>query len=767
MLSLITFWILVEPISGQDVDSSGTNREDETTIEQHELYIPISFTVSITPSLYSNPFDSNDIELLGIFNSPSGEQVVIPGFWMQPYEDRCQRPCELEDLQPKGQPIWQIRFTPQEVGMWSYTLQVRDNTAIVDTQQGDFEVVESNHNGFVRVGPNKRYFQFQNGDPYFPIGHNLNWSWDGAGGLITYLSWLEELHDAGGNYARLFIDVPWFIGLEWDAPAGDYRAAQADAARLDIILAAAADYNIELQLVLLWHQSLRSYTGVPVLIPENPPRPDTSMDWSNHSYSILNGGPMSGPAVFFLNEQAKELFRRRLRYVVARWGYSPQIFAWEIVDRIDRIGGYEPTAADIWLRDTASYLRQIDQQGHLITAGSLNYDPVIAGNPLLDFSESQFYQRRPIEETTDQVVGVLDVIRRNLQSSPTPTLLVDYSLNPWFEPIADDPQGIHFQNTLWASTLSGAGGGAISAWWDTYVIPQDLQQHYKVLNTFISGIDWPNLDFQPAEAGLLGENPAAYTSVRIDNFNRQFTAAPIEDIVHYITPDGVFPGIENVSSFLYGNLYNIRLRRAQSYRVALPIDTYLEVSTRAVSPQAGATLTIVIDEQSAVELDLNSDNASVRVRVPLAAGEHTITLDNIGDDWLELDYIEIGNLIAPARAITLRDSTSGVALAWLQHRDFTWDKVAAGVAVEPILFRYRLDKMPPGLYLVEVWNPVAGTALGEQLLTVGDDGVLSVELLPMDQELAIRMLLQKEVRMPENGETLPRVPKNSPNLGTQ
>jgi hypothetical protein len=134
--------------------------------------------------------------------------------------------------------------------------------------------------------------------------------------------------------------------------------------------------------------------------------------------------------------------------------------------------------------------------------------------------------------------------------------------------------------------------------------------------------------------------------------------------------------------------------------------------------------------------------------VPLAAGSHEITLDNVGDDWLEVDYLEIGQLLAPARALTLRDSAAGVALAWLQHRDYTWDRVAAGVERQPVLLRYQLDQMPPGLYSTEIWNPLTGAVLGENLVRVREDGILSVELLPLNDMLALRIFRQNETPTP-------------------
>src|SRR5690606_27890602 len=107
------------------------------------------------------------------------------------------------------------------------------------------------------------------------------------------------------------------------------------------------------------------------------------------------------------------------------------------------------------------------------------------------------------------------------------------------------------------------------------------------------------------------------------------------------------------SSYLYGKVFNNQFSQAQLYLVTPSVDTYLELRVRAVSDQAGARLIVNVDGENAVELDLRAGTRDVAVRVPLTAGEHLLTLDNTGQDWLELDYLEIGQLIAPARVMTL------------------------------------------------------------------------------------------------------------------
>ena len=66
----------------------------------------------------------------------------------------------------------------------------------------------------------------------------------------------------------------------------------------------------------------------------------------------------------------------------------------------------------------------------------------------------------------------------------------------------------------------------------------------------------------------------------------------------------------------------------------------------------------------------------------------------------------------------------------------------------PLLFTYRIDQMPPGKYTVEIWDPLSGAVIGSELTSVGEDGVLTVDLVPMSDELAIRVGAPDWTKMP-------------------
>jgi hypothetical protein len=401
------------------------------------------------------------------------------------------------------------------------------------------------------------------------------------------------------------------------------------------------------------------------------------------------------------------------------------------------VANYVPDVANGWVQEIAGYVRQLDPYRHLVTVGSREFSPTLTANPLLDFTQGRYYQRLPLEGTGEHVRRVLDVIRQNRQTTRTPTLITGHSLNPWYEPTQLDPNGIHVQETLWAAALSGAAGGAMSDWGETYIVAERLESIYTPLTAFAAGVDWATLDLQPVEAGLLMQDASAYEPVRVNGFDRQRRTTPGDQVNRIITADGVIPTLSDVPSTIYGQLYNQALNRPQVYRVTVPLDTYLEVGVRRVSDQGGARLSVVLGDRMAAEMALPVGETQLSaLRVPLPAGEQTITINNTGDDWLELDYIEIGQMVTPARVLTLRDSTNGVALAWLQHRDYAWDRTEVERA--PLAFRYRLDNLPPGRYGVDLWSPLTGEALGEEVVRVGDDGVLLIDLPPFDTQLALR-----------------------------
>jgi hypothetical protein len=721
---------------------------DTPAVSTGALNIPLyglfetQFTVDTAAK---NLFDPTQIDVTSQFTTPDGGQVNVPAFWMQPYQQSCNQDCTIEILKPQGQPGWRVRFSPNQTGHWTYIIQAREQnqSAARIITQGEFNVSPSKLPGLIRVGKNRHYFGYDNGAPYFPIGSNLGWSWSGAHGTLGYQNWLKKLHDVGANYGRLYVSVPWFIGLDWKSPVGDYTAAQEDAWRLDTILQTAEEQGIALQLVLVWYQSFSIYGGVPVNVPTTPARPDMRADWSSNPYNLSVGGPFNSPAMFFAADQGRQLFKRILRYLVARWGYSGSVFAWEVIDQLDRANTSSADIAGDWLRDVVNYLRQIDPYKHLITAGVRDSNKAaLLERAVLDFKQVRFYQRRPVEAAIDQVTGTLGVLAPALSNADRPVLMTEFSLNPWFEPVADDPTGVHIQQTMWAAALSGAAGGAASWWWDTYLFPKNLTAIYAPLAAFTKGIPWNSVDLVPVNVSLIGDSSVKYQPFRVAGYSGTYGGPRAPDVTYRITSDGVMPPINSASSYLYGVTYSTQLSRPQKYIITPPVDTKLTVFVRKSSDKAPARLVIIIDGKTAAEMSLSPRSEPSALTVPISAGEHTVVLDNLGDDYLQIDAVEIADYVAPLRTLALADRTSGIFLAWLQNRDYTWQNVAKNVNGKPVTVSLRIDTMPPGMYRLELWDPFTGNVVGQEEVTIPGtkDGSLTVDLLPVSKAIAVRAL---------------------------
>lgn len=161
------------------------------------LYEKFELTFSIEGSVASNPYFPYDptppsgvaagvgITVEGLF-SPDNWQTVYtqPGFLYQPYERRCVTeqgftdPCPEngeEWLYPSAEPIWKVRFAPQQTGTWRYRIRATDASGTVESVEGTFAVVHSTlrHNhGFIRISPtDPGYFEYSDGTPFIGVGH--------------------------------------------------------------------------------------------------------------------------------------------------------------------------------------------------------------------------------------------------------------------------------------------------------------------------------------------------------------------------------------------------------------------------------------------------------------------------------------------------------------------------------------------------------------------------------------------------------------------
>lgn len=452
-----------------------------------------------TDGVFANPYDPAEADLWVHFTSPTGDVVQVPAFWYQPFD--------AATLEPTGTPGWRVRFTPTVPGTW----QARATLANPQLQSEPVSfTVDPAHDahGFVRIDQqNPRYFAFDDGAPFFGIGANIGWPTSLDATIPDYQRWFGKLGENGGNLARLWM-ASWGFGVEWnDTGLGDYAKRQKQAFLLDQVFEIARERDIYIMLSLLNHGAFNRTT--------NP-------EWDGNPYNVDNGGMLRDPAAFVTDEQARELFKRRLRYIAARWGYSPNLFAWEWWNEVNWTP-IDDKRLKPWITEMTAELKRYDPYDHLVSnsySGGSERD--IWQMPELDFSQQHDYSGSdPVRTFQSEMQGLAGYAPKK------PALMAEHGYSASGADATGGSEQIHFHNGIWAAPFTGYAGTAMSWWWDTFIDPTNAWGQYHSFAEFMRG---ENLAEYKLKRGSAGADINALALIKPDQAlmwirNRAYDAA--------------------------------------------------------------------------------------------------------------------------------------------------------------------------------------------------------------------------------------------------
>ncbi len=112
----------------------------------------------------------------------------------------------------------------------------------------------------------------------------------------------------------------WGFSIFWD-DVYDYDTRQGNMNSLDETLELAAENGIYVQLCLLHHGMFSAEV--------NPMWPNSTNSWYIDKYGANPYAELlANPGLFFTSDLGKMTFKNQLDYIVARWGYSDHILAW-------------------------------------------------------------------------------------------------------------------------------------------------------------------------------------------------------------------------------------------------------------------------------------------------------------------------------------------------------------------------------------------------------------------------------------------------------
>ncbi len=701
---------------------------------QVEQYQPFFLEVKL-PYFFKNPNDPAHVKVECVITSPSRQKITVPAF--------CRR-----NKASNNESIWEIRFTPVEKGRYNYSVKMESGLKSDATGVFNFDVRKKKGNGFLRKGDNNPFYPvFDSGKAFFGLGHNIGWT--SGNSVEAFEAYFRDFKENNCNLVRIWINAPWALPIE-NTKLGVYNSI--NCGRLDEIIKLAEKYGVYIILVLDSYGSLMDEEGE---WKEN--------FWKNSPYNKARGGPCEEPKDFFKNEEAKRHYKNRLRYIISRWSYSPNVMTFELWNEMD--------VPPEWAREMMAFIKRINPHGQFLTT-SLGYP---WGN---NFDEHEIWNLEDIDiiqwhvygERIRDVIGNLVSINRALSDIYDDKMILvgEFSMDSSANDKNYDSsgEGVALHNSIWASALTRSFSSALNWWWAGYVKGKNLYPHYLAMSKFMENVDFNShiVDFAwttPVMYKNVSEEEATYSDVKIPTRKKWGEKSFMEFTVG--NNGDISGGL--VNGYLHGRLKS-KFRVTPIFYVNYPVDGKFIVHVDLVSQ--GGTFIAYLDGKKVVskEFPVGSGkgpwqrsmfrkdkkiyqcayNTDIEIEVP--KGRHTIQLENVGKDWIGMKRITLTNYKSSefANARILGMVIGEETLLWVQNKDYNWRNIYKGMVVPEIKGAFFNVRAPEsGVYQIEWWDTFKGEITSKQNLSP-ENGALRVDLPAFKKDVAckIRKLYRPE-----------------------
>ena len=384
---------------------------------------------------WENPYRQEEAKLNIIFVAPHGQTFILPAYY--------------ERGKSGEQSFWKARFTPREVGKYSFVaiysqpgMESVSNPILLDVKQG-------NGHGFLHVNDNWT-LRYEDGTLFRGVGENLCWEsrvTDDSKYFsnlheqferFSYPAMLSKFAQLGGNFTRMWM-CSWNFPIDRKKDFNNRRYSETSepinesaAKRLDETLELCEKLDIKVML-------------------------------------CMGAGEMRTNKNFFVSREERARYHNRLRYIVARWGYSTSIAMWEFFNEIDNIQFRDSKnpipAEDIvsWHTEMSHYLRSIDPYQHIITT-SISHRDLKGLNdiPDIDINQKHIYKQTSI---------IPETIVQYEHRHGKPYIIGEFGYEwDWSKNFDDFAEGmdVDFRRGLWYGLFSPTPVTPMSWWWEYF-----------------------------------------------------------------------------------------------------------------------------------------------------------------------------------------------------------------------------------------------------------------------------------------------------------
>ena len=403
-----------------------------TKVKQYDA---VFFEVALTGE-WDNPYLQEEAALDMVLTAPSGKELVLP--------------CFYKEGESGAESTWEARFTPQEKGKYTYFFRyTQDGQVASESAPATFKSRRSKLQGILHVRDNWTLV-YDNGQPFRGVGINLCWE-SRTQDDSKFFSDLHEQHDRfnfdamlpdfaknGGNFTRMWI-CDWNFPIDRQTGFNNHRYEET------------TEYMNRSAVERLDHVvNLSEELGIKIML-------------------CMGQGKVVADQAFFTCPDAKVRYRNYLRYIVARWGYSPAIAMWEFFNEIDNVQHNAPDGVIpaeyivAWHDEMSTYLAGLDPFQHIRTT-SISHRDLEGLNDLanLDINQKHIYNAtHVVPETIDAYIAK--------HNKPYIVGEVGYEWD-WSKNFDDFADGMNmdFRRAFWYGLFSQTALTPMTWWWEWF-----------------------------------------------------------------------------------------------------------------------------------------------------------------------------------------------------------------------------------------------------------------------------------------------------------
>lgn len=326
-----------------------------------------------------NPFLDWELKVQATFTYPSGLTKNVDAFYYREMQQNLalNKWDEIATNYP-----FRVRVSPPQNGNCVCTIKIFENNVLTHTSNSfTFKVIESGSHGFVKVHSNHKNLELD-GNMIYPVGVNLPWAEVGNYMQYGYDKndqlgvdvWNEYQQDVlsyanqGGKYMRILLS-PVANGIEFEK-LGNYYDRLDYAWEFDKTISVCESHDMLIDFNMMEHHEIMingsqdngqwdfsddTPKGNPMIqywqdscSTCSPPhnKGEVIIGWDGNPYTKVNtrrycyekefqfqtfSQVIENQSTLVNNKRALDYLKQRYRYIISRWGYSTNIYLFELL----------------------------------------------------------------------------------------------------------------------------------------------------------------------------------------------------------------------------------------------------------------------------------------------------------------------------------------------------------------------------------------------------------------------------------------------------